>query len=242
MSRRPYSNPTVEDARGVARPDAAVQDPDERPVVSVVLAGDHPMCVDGMWRWLQGMDGVAVVGTAHDLASAPRLVEQKRPRVLVLDASRAHGGCVEAARQVRAVCPEVAILVVVGHEDLMERRALRELGVPGYVSRMASEEEFRGAVAAVARGRRVVVARGGRAASSVDVPRLTATEQDVLRRMAQGKTNAEIAAEMCVVKRTTEDHVERILGKLGAENRTEAVVRAQALGLVPPPTLEDALN
>ena len=63
-----------------------------------------------------------------------------------------------------------------------------------------------------------------------------------MRSMAQGKTNAEIAAEMCVVKRTTEDHVERILGKLGAENRTEAVVRAQALGLVPPPTLEDALN
>ena len=68
---------------------------------------------------------------------------------------------VARARRVRAVCPDVAILVVVGREDLAERRALHELRVPRYVSRMALQEEFRGAVAAVARGGRVVVTRGG---------------------------------------------------------------------------------
>jgi DNA-binding NarL/FixJ family response regulator len=60
--------------------------------------------------------------------------------------------------------------------------------------------------------------------------------------MAQGKTNAEIAAEMCVVRRTTEDHVEKLSRKLGARSRTEAVARAYALGLAVAPLLEPALN
>jgi len=215
----------------------------ERPT-RVVVVDDHPIMRAGTQAALEEQADLAVVGVAADGAEALRLSDALRPDVLVLDLGLPDISGVEVARQVSATSPEVNVLVLSAHDTLGNVRSLRDVGVRGFVSKLASGDELVGAIRRVAAGGTAISVCGGSALSTGgagskdaagDEPQesLTAREADVLQLLAGGRRNMEIAAELSVSVNTVEFHVRHVLAKLGARSRTEAAMRARELGLCP---------
>jgi DNA-binding NarL/FixJ family response regulator len=174
------------------------------------------------------------VGTAGDGAAALRLIAERQPDVLLLDVHLPGLSGVEVARQTRARFPRVAILVLTGYDDLGDARALVRLGVQGYLPKTASGEQIVAAIRTVARGETVLISKAAQAALGRGVGPLTAREDEVLRLLAAGKRNAEIAAALAVSVSTVEFHLSNLFQKLGATSRTEAIRLAREQGLTPP--------
>jgi DNA-binding NarL/FixJ family response regulator len=198
----------------------------------VVLVDDHPAVRHGTGAILDESPGIRVVGAAGDGAAALRLVADLRPDVLLLDVRLPDISGVEVARRVRETHPAVAIIVLTGYEDASYARALLALGVHGYLEKSAGAEEIVAAVRAVAAGRSAIVSAAARAALGDPGAGFTPRELEVLRRLARGLRNAEVAADLSISLRTAEFHVGNVLAKLGARSRTDAVNKARRRGLL----------
>lgn len=207
----------------------------ERPPTRVVVVDDHPMMREGTRATLEQQDDLAVIGVAGDGAEALRMSDALRPDILLLDLGLPDMSGIQVARQVRASSPEVGVVVLSAHDTLGNLRSLKDLGVRGFLSKLASSEELVGAVRRVAAGGTALAAGGGSTPPDAAEPSepLTAREADVLRLLAAGRRNMEIAAELSVSVNTVEFHVRHVLAKLGARSRTEAALRARELGLYP---------
>ena len=204
--------------------------PDGESPVRVVLVDDHAVLREGTQLILEGA-GIAVVAAAGTWAEARRLVGQHRPDVLVLDLQLPDASGVEVAEAVRREQPAVGVLVLTGHAEGGYVRTLLQLGVRGYLHKTASGAEIVAAVRAVAAGRTIVMSGPvGPVGPGLAEP-LTARELQVLRLMAAGLRNADIARELYVSVKTVEHHVTNLLVKLDAQSRTQAIVKAQQRGL-----------
>ena len=198
--------------------------------VRVVIADDHAVMREGTQLILEAA-GIAVVATAATGAEALRAVARQRPDVLVLDLQLPDRSGVEVAQAVGRDFPAVAVLILTGHAEAGYVRTLLQIGVRGYVHKMASGAEVVAAVRAVAAGRTIVVSGAlGDGAAGLGAA-VTARELQVLRLMAAGRRNADIARELCVSVKTVEHHVTNLLVKLDAQSRTQAIVKAQQRGL-----------
>jgi len=230
-------------------------------MITVVIVDDHPVVRAGMRTVLDAADDVTVVAEGASGADALRLAAQHCPDVLVLDVnlpdpgprprseSRAEGSGqamngVEVTRQLRAQGATTAILVLTVHDDSQTVFGLLESGATGYVLKDEALETLVSAVRAAARGeswlnpaaaRQVVGRAVGQAApeppQSPPLP-LTPREMEVLQMLAQGLNNAAIAQRLVLTKRTVQNHVSNIYGKLGVTTRTEAALYAIRHGLV----------
>ena len=202
--------------------------------IRVVLVDDHPMLRDGLQAVLEEHPDMEVVGAAGDGAEALRLCQQLHPDVMLLDLSLPDMNGMEVARRVHAVAPDVAVLVVSAHDSLGYVRLVRDLGVRGFLSKTSSGQELVEAVRRVAAGEPIIMVSGGAKDEPAEEPeeQLTAREAEVLRLVAAGRRNTDIATELSVSVNTVEFHVRHILAKLGARSRTEAAYRARELGLV----------
>ena len=125
--------------------------------------------------------------------------------------------------------------VLTGHDEIGYARALRHIGVRGYLSKTASGAEIVAAVRAVALGQDTFQGAAAHPESEFEVEDLTDREQEVLALLVQGLRNAEIAERLRTSVKTAEFHVGRLLHQLKARSRTEAILRAQELGLVGTP-------
>jgi DNA-binding NarL/FixJ family response regulator len=201
----------------------------------VVVVDDHAVMREGTQLILERVPGVVVVGTAATGAEALDLVGRDPPHVLVLDLQLPDLSGVEVARRVRHGFPTVAILVLTGYVDASYIPRLLQMGVRGYLPKTASSAELAAAVRAVAAGRTIVVAQGGLGAEPLGAP-LTPREHEVLRLMATGLRNADIARRLSVSVKTVEHHVTNILVKLGVQSRTQAIIKAREHGLVLAPS------
>lgn len=141
-------------------------------------------------------------------------------------------GGVEVAQRLREQRPEVAIVVLTGVEQAGYARALRELGVRGYLQKTMSSADIVAAVRAVTSGRTVFSRAAGDADDFSDIDLLTPRERDVLAMMALGKRNRDIAAEWAVSVATVEFHIGNVLSKLSAKSRSEAVHIAREHGIL----------
>jgi len=198
--------------------------------VRVVIADDHAVMREGTQLILEAA-GIEVVATAGTGAEALRMVARHQPDVLLLDLQLPDTSGVEVAQAVRRDRPEVGVLILTGHAEAGYIRPLLQIGVRGYMHKMASGVEIVAAVRAVAAGRMIVMSGAVSASSpSLSTP-LTARELQVLRLMAAGLRNADIARELCVSVKTVEHHVTNVLVKLRAQSRTQAIVKAQQHGL-----------
>ncbi|MFH8693075.1 MULTISPECIES: response regulator transcription factor [unclassified Streptomyces] len=217
--------------------------------VTVLLVDDEPLVRAGLRAVLEAQPDIEVVGEAADGAAVIPLVRQLRPDVVAMDVRMPLLDGIEATRAVlRTVDEPPKILVVTTFEnDEYVYEALRA-GADGFLLKRARPAEIVHAVRLVAEGEsllfpasvRQLAAQygddgGNRAArAQLERARLTEREAEVLRLMARGLSNAEIAARLVVGTETVKSHVSAVLAKLGARDRTQAVITAYESGFMAP--------
>ncbi|MET4658027.1 DNA-binding NarL/FixJ family response regulator [Streptomyces sp. PvP037] len=217
--------------------------------VTVLLVDDEPLVRAGLRAVLEAQPDIEVVGEAADGAAVIPLVRRLRPDVVAMDVRMPLLDGIEATRALlRSVAAPPKILVVTTFEnDEYVYGALR-VGADGFLLKRARPAEIVHAVRLVAEGESLLfpasVRRlaaeygdgdGNRAArAALERARLTGREGEVLRLMARGLTNAEIAAKLVVGTETVKSHVSAVLAKLGARDRTQAVIAAYESGFVAP--------
>jgi DNA-binding NarL/FixJ family response regulator len=216
--------------------------PDARP--SVFIVDDHSFFRAGL-RSLLMEHGFPVVGEAPTGEAAMPLIERRHPDIVVMDLSMPGMSGVEATRELRRRFPAIAVLVVTvsaGEVDVLD--AL-EAGAAGYLLKDAGPEEIMRALQAAVDGDTplsprvagMIVERargvaGGVDASSRVVEELTARELEVLRLLAQGLDNSEIAKQLYLSPTTVKRHISGVFAKVGAGNRVEAAIWAVRAGVI----------
>jgi DNA-binding NarL/FixJ family response regulator len=214
--------------------------------VRVVLADDQEMVRAGLRMLIDFQPDLEVVGEAADGLEAVEVVTRLRPDVVLMDVRMPRCDGIEAARRVLATVPAVAVVVLTTFdEDASLAEALRA-GVSGFLLKTAPPEQLLHAIRTVAAGNglldpavtlRVIAASAKSPApdpgASTRLATLTQRETDVLRLVAEGLTNAEIAAALFLGEATVKTYLSRMLTKLDLRDRVQAVVFAFRSGLVP---------
>jgi DNA-binding NarL/FixJ family response regulator len=197
--------------------------------IRVLIAEDQRIVREGLVAILEDWDEIAIVGEATDGQQAVEQFARLRPDVVLMDLQMPVLDGPEATRRIRALAPEARILVLTTYvTDEFIFQALRA-GAQGYLLKDASAEELVTAIRAVHEGQTLlappVAARlvSGVSGAGGGPEPLTQRELEVLMLLGRGRSNAEIADALAIAPRTAKVHVQNILGKLGAANRTEAV-------------------
>ncbi|HSU81569.1 MAG TPA: response regulator transcription factor [Thermoanaerobaculia bacterium] len=220
---------------------------EERPVrtlIGVLVVDDHLVVRKGVRALLMDADGIAVVGEAADGLEAVAEARRLEPQVILMDLKLPRLDGVEAIREILAEQPNVGIVVLTGADADEQVLSAVEAGALGYLAKTAERESFLQAIARVARGELWLPPRLTRKLLSHLKPRpslgpeepLTSRETSVLTLLAKGRTNQQIASELCIAEATVRTHVSHILDKLGASNRVEAALHALRVGVA---TLEE---
>lgn len=216
----------------------------ERPI-RVVIAEDQRLTRETLARLLEMEPGFEVVGAAQDGVEALNLVRRSRPNVLLTDIEMPCMNGIELTRTVKQEIGEVGVVVLtIYHDDARVFQAIRA-GAQGYVLKDCPMEDTLDAIRAVARGEGLlhpsVAARvltefarlAGQGASDQAVfSELSAREVEVLRELATGKRNRQIADALFISEKTVKNHISSILFKLHVNDRTEAALLAARQGLV----------
>jgi DNA-binding NarL/FixJ family response regulator len=218
-------------------------------VIRVAVVDDQAIVRAGLARILSPADGFEVVAECADGQRAVEELPAVRPDVILMDVRMPRLDGIAATARLRGGADPVPVLVLTtfGEDEVLWGAV--EAGAAGFVLKDSSAEDLIAAVRAVAGGGawfdpgvaprvldryRRVVAPATRDAARLDL--LTDREHDVLRQMARGATNAEIAASLCVAEATVKSHVGSIFTKLGVRDRAAAIVFAYDHGVVSPGT------
>jgi DNA-binding NarL/FixJ family response regulator len=207
--------------------------------IHIVVVDDHPIVRDGLVAVLSTQPDFEVVGEASSGPEAIQCVGASRPDVILLDLEMPDMDGVETLQRLREIDPALRVIVFTAF-DTDERivKAVRA-GAQGYLLKGVPRDEIFNAIRVVHAGgallQPVIASKLLRQVSRDAQPEpdpLTERELEVLRLMAQGQMNKEIAAALVISERTVKFHVSAILSKLGAGNRTEAVTLAAQQGLI----------
>lgn len=209
--------------------------------VRVVLADDHPMYRYGLLAALEGLAEVAVVGAASDGAELVRLVAEHGPDVALTDLAMPGTDGTTAVAEIAQRFPRTRTLVLSMHSGDEHVLAALRAGASGYLLKDAEREEIARAIHTVAGGGTVysgdigrrLVERAARPASRPSdlFPELTERETEILRQVAAGRSNPEIAASLFLSEKTVRNNVAMILAKLHLRDRAAAVAAARDRGL-----------
>ena len=219
-------------------------------MTTVVIVDDHPVVRTGMRAVLEAAADITVIAEGASGADALRLASQHNPDVLVLDVNLPDLNGLEVTQRLREGGSTTAILVLTVHDDSQTIFGLLDGGATGYVLKDEALETLVNAVRAAAQGESwlspAVASQVVRRAVKQPAPYpespllpLTPRELQVLRLLAQGLDNTTIAQRLVVTKRTVQNHVSNIYGKLGVTSRTEAALAAIRHGLVQVPPAGD---
>jgi DNA-binding NarL/FixJ family response regulator len=200
----------------------------------ILIAEDQAIVREGLAALVGYQADMEVVGSAPDGEEAVRLYGELRPDVTLMDLRMPRRGGLDAITAIRTIDPDAQILVLTtydGDEDVY--RSL-QAGARGYLLKDAATEELVGAIRAVARGDRHIPAAVAQrlADRAMAGPPLTEREVEVLRLVAAGKTNKEIATALFIAEGTVKTHLNSIHEKLGVRDRTEAVMVAVRRGIL----------
>jgi NarL family two-component system response regulator LiaR len=216
--------------------------------IRVILAEDHAVVRQGTKHLLDRYPDIEVIGEAHDGEQAVTLVKELKPDVAIMDVRMPRMSGIEATRRIKAEFPEVAVLALTAHDDDEYVFALLESGANGYLLKTAEIEELVKAIRSVHAGQpaldplitQKVVSQFMNGKSLPDVMAqvgdemdgLTSRELEVLRMVAQGLTNKEVAQQLFISDRTVQAHLSSIFSKLQVSSRTEAVMHAIRKGWI----------
>jgi two-component system response regulator NreC len=204
--------------------------------IRIVLADDHAVVRSGLRLLLDREPGFEVVAEASDVDAAKRYVRGHHPAVLVLDLNMPGGSSLEAIPAIREECPTTQIVVLTMQQEPVFAREALGSGALGYVLKEAADDELVEAVRRAAEGESFLNPHLGARLASEPPPGppddLSEREVDVLRLIALGHTNAEIAQRLYLSVRTVETHRSHIQQKLRLSSRAELVGYAIERGLI----------
>jgi DNA-binding NarL/FixJ family response regulator len=205
-------------------------------MIRLLIADDHPVVRDGLRGMVAGEPDLEVVGEAATGVEALALVPRVRPDVALVDLRMPELDGVATIRALRARHPEVRVLVLTTFDTEQDVVSAIEAGATGYLLKDAPRAELFRAIRAAARGEAVLApAAATRLVGQLRepaTPALTARELQVLRLVAKGATNREVAARLHVSEATVKTHLVHAFGKLGVGDRTAAVALALERGLL----------
>ncbi len=217
-------------------------------LITVIMIDDHPIVRAGMRSVLDLDEGIHVLAEGGSAVEALALVAEHQPDVLVLDINLPDQSGLEVVRQLQVQVTSTAILALTAHDDPEMIFGLLESGATGYVLKDEALETLANAVSATAGGeswlspsvasqvvRRAVAKKSPQPeAPTAEGESLTPREMEVLCLLAQGLDNTAIADQLSITKRTVQNHVSNIYGKLMVSSRTEAMLYAINRGWVSP--------
>ena len=203
--------------------------------IRVLVVDDHPLVREGITRQIELESDMTLVAEASNGREAIQQFREHRPDITLMDLQMPEMGGLDALIAIRNEFPGARILVLTTYKgDVQIMRAL-QAGARGYLLKNSLNEELMGAIRAVHGGRKALSAEASVeiAEHATDDP-LTPAELRVLRLIAEGKANKEIAAQLSVSEETVKGQVRNILSKLGANDRTHAAMIGVARGMVEP--------
>jgi DNA-binding NarL/FixJ family response regulator len=204
------------------------------PTISVALVDDHRVVSRSLKAYLESFPDMTVVGVAASGEELLGHLDEWRPQVVVQDLLMPGGmNGVETTRRIVERAPGSRVIALTASIDEARMMGVLRAGATGYLRKDAEPETLLAAVRAVAAGRTYIDASLGRQLlTSAAANDLTPRERDVLRELALGHSNREIATALDIGEETVKTHVGHLLGKLGVENRAQAIVQALKCGLV----------
>ncbi len=225
---------------------ASSRGPSTPRALRVVIADDHDLARLGLRALLASERNLEVVGEAATGREAIEVCRRSRPDLVLMDVRMPDLDGVAATRAIKAEMPTTCVIVVTMHAEPDYLFEALKAGAAGYLLKESSRTEVIEAIRAATRGEmlfdpalaaRLLQRLAAEAQAHLPVsPRhdLTAREVEVLRLVARGMTNREIGERLVVSPATVKVHVERLIGKLGVSDRTQAAVRAVEMGLTGP--------
>lgn len=201
----------------------------------ILLADDHQLMRDGLKLLINAQPDMEVIGEAQDGLAAWQQAKNSLPDVIVIDVSMPQMGGARATERIKRECPEVKVLVLTAHEDRSYVSQLLEAGASGYMLKVGASGDLINAIRVVAAGGvyldptvadKVLESyrRGKTPKGSLQGAKLAQREEEVLRLIAEGYINKEIAARLSISVKTVETHKARAMEKLGLHSRA-AIVR-----------------
>jgi DNA-binding NarL/FixJ family response regulator len=214
---------------------------DPTPPLRVLAVDDHPVYLRGLIATLEDAPGILLCGTAATAAEALDAATREQPDVILLDLNLPDGHGVEVTRVLRARGCGAAIVMLTMYQDEVALRAALEAGARGYLVKGADQDEIVGAIRTAAHGGLVVgpeladrltdLLTGTATGAAARVAGLSERETEILRMIARGRTNPQIARELVLSAKTVRNHITNIFAKLGVTDREQARQRARELGL-----------
>jgi len=205
-------------------------------VIRIVIADDHPVVRAGLRALLDAEDDLAVVGEAATPDAATAMAEQTAPELVLMDLQFGQETTgADATRRIRSLDAPPYVLVLTNYDSDGDILGAVEAGASGYLLKDAPPEELVAAVRAAASGQSALApAIAGRLMARMRAPRvsLSAREIEVLRLVADGASNGEVARRLHISEATVKSHLVHVFSKLGVASRTAAVSEARALGVL----------
>lgn len=201
--------------------------------IRVMLVDDHHIVRAGLAALLNRQEDIKVVAEAEDGATAVALYRSVKPDVVLMDARMPGISGAEATAAIRENYPAARIIMLTTYDGAEDIHRALEAGARGYLLKKMRGPEVLRAIREVFAGQRFIPQMvGSRMAERVPGSRLTRREIEVLRLLAKGLSNKEIAVTLGFTEHAAKSHLKNILGKLGVEDRTKAVVTALQRGIV----------
>jgi DNA-binding NarL/FixJ family response regulator len=200
-------------------------------MIRVVVADDHAIVRSGLAQLLATADDIELVGDAPNGLDAVAVVAAQRPDVVLMDLSMPELDGVGATKQIVAANPDARVVVLTSFADDRHIADALRAGAIGYVLKHADPDELLGAVRAAARGEAPLDPKAARVLLSAKLGGVSATlsarEEEVLRLVASGLANKQIARRLSITERTVKAHLTNIFARIGVSDRTQAALWAQ---------------
>ena len=217
--------------------------------LKVLIADDHPLVREALHRALDSEEDIEVVAEASDGEEAVKLASELKPDVVVMDIVMPKLNGIEATKRIKEIAPNIAILILTAYDDDEYVLGLLDAGAAGYLLKSVRGRDLVRAIRAIRSGESVlhpniiakllkrVMTMSTEAQKSQEL--LSERESEILKLVAMGMTNREIARKLFLSERTIKAHLTNIFNKLNVASRSEAIVKGLKWGLV---TLEDTTD
>jgi NarL family two-component system response regulator LiaR len=219
---------------------------DKRDKLRVLIADDHPLVREALRQALDGEEDMEIVAEATDGEEAVKIASELRPDVAVMDIVMPRLNGIGATRKIKEIAPDIAILILTAYDDDEYVLGLLDAGAAGYLLKSARGRDLAGAIRAIKSGESVlhpkIIAKLLKRAMVAPVEEhkaseiLSERESEILKAVAMGMSNKEIAEKLVLSERTIKAHLTNIFNKLNVASRSEAIVKGLQWRLV---TLEE---